>query len=206
MKRAAQNAGYTAEVVSTSDDVGVIQKRIVQNLYQCPVVVCDISGRNANVMFELGMRLAFDKPTVVIKDDKTPFSFDTSPLETLTYPRDLRYTAIEDFLDRLSKKIADTANSNGHDSFLKSFGSFRVAKIDIENASTDSIILEEINSLKTEISNFSRHIKNSTAASETISRTERTLVNQVPPSIRQITTGITAADLIAPAKRRSDEI
>jgi hypothetical protein len=42
-------------------------------------------------MFELGMRLAFDKPTIVIKDDVTKFNFDTSPIKHLQYRRDLRY-------------------------------------------------------------------------------------------------------------------
>jgi hypothetical protein len=36
-----------------------------------PDYLCDVSGKNANVMFELGLRLAFDNPTIIIKDDKT---------------------------------------------------------------------------------------------------------------------------------------
>ncbi len=80
-------AGFDACLVSNADDSGVIQKRIVQNLYNNAMVVCDVSCKNPNVMFELGMRLAFDKPTVVVMDDKTDFSFDTAPIEHLIYPR-----------------------------------------------------------------------------------------------------------------------
>lgn len=149
--RAAIGAGYESELVSEADDVGVIHKRIVQNLYECPVVVVDISGRNANVMFELGMRLAFDKPTVIIKDDKTPFSFDTSPLEHLTYPRDLRYSKVEPFVKHLSEKISKSVEGEGRDSFLKSFGSFKVAEITVEKAPLDELILEEMGVLKSEI-------------------------------------------------------
>lgn len=151
IERAARNAGYDAMLVSEADDVGVIQKRIVQNLYELPIVVCDISGRNANVMFELGMRLAFDKPTVIIKDDRTPFSFDTSPIEHVTYPRDLRFSKIETFQENLSSKIKKSASSDGTTSFLKSFGSFKVAEISVERTSIDELILEEISLLKTEI-------------------------------------------------------
>ena len=57
-------AAFDPRMVSDSDEVSVIQKRIVQNIYNNPIVVCDVSGKNANVMFELGMRLAFDKPVV----------------------------------------------------------------------------------------------------------------------------------------------
>jgi hypothetical protein len=35
------------------------------------------------------MRLAFDRPTIIVKDDLTTYSFDTSPIEHLEYPRDL---------------------------------------------------------------------------------------------------------------------
>lgn len=162
IERAAAIAGFKGVLVSEADDVGVIQKRIVQNLYDCPVVVCDISGRNANVMFELGMRLAFDKPTIIIKDDRTPFSFDTSPVEHVTYPRDLRYTKVEEFQKVLSEKILKSASSSGDDSFLKSFGSFKVADIPVEKASIDELILDELAVMKAEIrsmrnSNSLRH-------------------------------------------------
>jgi hypothetical protein len=64
----------------------VTQKRIVQNIYDNEMVICDVSAKNPNVMFELGMRLAFDKPAIIIKDDKTNYSFDTAPIEHLEYP------------------------------------------------------------------------------------------------------------------------
>jgi hypothetical protein len=48
-------------------------------------------------MLELGMRLAFDKPAVIVKDDKTDYSFDTSSIEHLAYPRDLRFSKIKSF-------------------------------------------------------------------------------------------------------------
>src|SRR5688500_38836 len=56
---AIESVGVSACLVSESDDVGIIQKRIIRNLYENPIVVCDVSGKNPNVMFELGIRLAF---------------------------------------------------------------------------------------------------------------------------------------------------
>ena len=83
ISEAIEKAGVTPNLVSNADDVGIIQKRIIQNLYDNPIVMCDVSSKNPNVMFELGMRLAFDKPTIIVKDDKTTYSFDTSPIEHL---------------------------------------------------------------------------------------------------------------------------
>lgn len=147
-----ENAGFEANIVSNADDIGVIQKRIVQNLYDNPIVICDVSGKNPNVMFELGMRLAFDKPTIIVKDEKTSYTFDTSPIEHLEYPRDLRYNKIEDFKVKLIDKIKKTYNKSQEDpqysTFLKHFGEFKVAKIDQKEVSQQEFIMDEIKSLR----------------------------------------------------------
>jgi hypothetical protein len=145
---------FTPRMVSDSDDVGVIQKRIVQNLYDADIIVCDVSGKNANVMFELGMRLAFDKPVVLIKDDKTTYSFDTGPLEHIPYPRDLRFTKIVSFKAVLAEKVRATyemAKDSKNASFLKSFGQFKVAQLDHSAASPESVLIEMVSDLQREI-------------------------------------------------------
>src|SRR4051794_24255330 len=70
LKTAIKSAGFRPDLVSRSDEVTIIHKTIITNLYDNPIVVCDVSGKNPNVMFELGIRLAFDKPTIIIKDDQ----------------------------------------------------------------------------------------------------------------------------------------
>jgi len=143
-------AGFEPLLVSESDDIGVIHKRIFQNLYELPVVVCDVSCNNPNVMYELGMRIAFDKGvTIIIKDRETPFAktFDTAPIEQLTYPRDLRHNSIEQFKNELSKKIKATWKSFESPSFvsiLRSFGEFQTVEIPIENVSSTEHIIGEL--------------------------------------------------------------
>src|SRR5690606_3931079 len=152
---AIEGAGYEANLVSNADDVGVIHKRIIQNLYENPIVVCDISGKNPNVMFELGMRLAFDKPTIIVKDDETSYSFDTSAIEHIEYPRDLRFSTIVDFKNKLLSKIEATARKFRDDpensTFLKHFGEFKVAKIDRKEVSGQEYIIEELKNLRADI-------------------------------------------------------
>ena len=141
------NAGYVPNLVSDANDTGVIQKRIVQNIYDNEIVVCDVSCRNPNVMFELGMRLAFDKPTVIIMDSKTNFSFDTSIIEHLIYPRDLSYFAIIDFQEKLTEKIKGTieaSKGSNYTTFLKHFGEFKVASIDHTEGSLNEAVLSQL--------------------------------------------------------------
>lgn len=152
LTEAIESVGFFPNLVSNADEVGIIHKRIIQNLYDNPVVVCDVSGKNPNVMFELGMRLAFDKPTIIIKDDKTPYSFDTSAIEHLEYPRDLRFSKIVEFKQKLTAKIVATherAEKDGnYTTFLKHFGEFTVAKIEKKEVSSDQFILEELRSMR----------------------------------------------------------
>lgn len=152
INEAIEDSGFEGNLVSNADDVGIIQKRIIQNLYENPIVVCDVSGKNPNVMFELGMRLAFDKPTIIIKDDKTSYSFDTSPIEHIEYPRDLRFSRIVDFKSKLAEKIKATfeksTNDPSYTTFLKHFGEFKVAKIDKKEVSGQEFILDELKNIR----------------------------------------------------------
>lgn len=152
LSEAIEDADFTPQLVSDADDVGIIQKRIIQNLYENPIVVCDVSAKNPNVMFELGLRLAFDRPTIVVKDDKTTYSFDTSPIEHLTYPRDLRFSRIVEFKELLCEKIKATYEKSVTDpnytTFLKNFGTFKVAELKTELIPKDMLVLEEVKNLR----------------------------------------------------------
>lgn len=133
VRAAIKKAGFEPKLVSDADEIGVIHKRIVQNLYDCPLAVCDVSGKNPNVMFELGMRLAFDKPTIIIKDERTNYSFDISVIEHLQYPSSLHFWSILDFRAELQTKLEATykeaQENSDYSPFLKSFGELIPAKI-----------------------------------------------------------------------------
>lgn len=160
LTEAIESAGFDANLVSNADDVGIIHKRIIQNLYDNPIVVCDVSGKNPNVMFELGLRLAFDKPTIIVKDDKTAYSFDTSAIEHIEYPRDLRFSRIVEFKQKLSEKIKFThqksTNDSSYTTFLKHFGEFTVAKIEKKEVSSQEYVLEELKNIRQTMSRLER--------------------------------------------------
>ncbi|NKW10421.1 RNA helicase [Ochrobactrum tritici] len=155
---AIKTAGYEANLVSAADDIGVIHKRIIQNLYENPIVVVDVSGKNPNVMLELGLRLAFDKPVVIVKDDITSYSFDTSAIEHLTYPRDLRYPTMINFKADLARKIIGTVKASqneGYTTFLGHFGQYKAARLETKEISPENF-LQEFSELKDEIRALAR--------------------------------------------------
>jgi len=153
---------FTVRLVSDADDVGVIQKRIVQNVYSSDIIVCDVSGKNPNVMFELGMRLAFDKATVIIKDDKTDYAFDTGIIEHVPYPRDLRFSRIVTFKAALAEKVLATQRAAkadpSHSTFLKNFGKFQVANLTESVVPADKLTFELLRELQDEMHRMRREL------------------------------------------------
>jgi len=177
---------FSVRLVSDADDIGVIQKRIVQNVYSSDVVVCDVSGKNPNVMFELGLRLAFDKPTIIVKDDKTDYSFDTAVIEHVGYPRDLRFNKIVAFKDLLATKVQQTyraATENpDHSVFLKNFGKFQVAALSEQEVPAQTLTLQLLQDIQSEMATLAARVER-----PTISRRAK---SDRPEIIAQLTASI----------------
>lgn len=163
--KASEKYEITIKLVSDAEDIGIIQKRIVQNLYTSDIVVCDVSAKNPNVMFELGMRLAFDKPVVIVKDSETGYSFDTGIIEHLEYPRDLRFQRIIEFKQKLLEKTEKTLEISRKtpeaSSFLGNFAITKSASIPQKEAKFDEIILEAVSDLQKEIRMLRNRVDNS---------------------------------------------
>lgn len=84
-------AGYQAVRADDVKATNLIHLDILKKLIEAPVAICDLSSRNPNVLFELGIRQAFDRPVVLIQESGTPKIFDIAPLRYLEYSRDMKY-------------------------------------------------------------------------------------------------------------------
>ncbi|MDP3884474.1 MAG: DNA-directed RNA polymerase subunit alpha C-terminal domain-containing protein [Hydrogenophaga sp.] len=98
---------------------------------------------------------AFEVTDSGVKDEKTSYAFDTSAIEHLEYPRDLRFARINDFKQKLAEMIKATHQRATTDStyttFLKHFGEFKVAKLDKKEVSGQEFILDELRALRSAI-------------------------------------------------------
>lgn len=130
----------SADLVSIDDSNDIIVSRIIENLYSCDLVICDVSTSNANVMFELGIRLAFAKPIIIIKDDVTSYNFDLSSIEHVNYDRTLRFQLIEVFMKDLANKATNILK-NYEDGKYKSY----IDTLSIKNYSPTNISEGEVN-------------------------------------------------------------
>ncbi|WPY97613.1 RNA helicase [Christiangramia sp. OXR-203] len=162
---AIEETDFEPRLVSDDVAVGLIHDRIVTNIYNDEIIVCDVSSKNPNVMFELGLRLAFDKPTIIIKDELTGYSFDTGVIEHINYPSSLRFNEIVKFKIELKKRINATYKKSQEESdyspFLKSFGKKIVpASIQQTEIPEGKFILEQINLMRNDL----RSLKNKDSA------------------------------------------
>ena len=109
-----KKAGLLAFRGDSTGKPNIIHIDIVQQLIQAKIAICDLSARNPNVMFELGIRQAFRLPTVLISDLKTPAIFDVAPIRCFRYNSELRYREVLNDQDRLAKVIKETLDSKSH--------------------------------------------------------------------------------------------
>ena len=72
-----------------------------------------MSTRNPNVLFELGIRQAFDKPVVLIQEKGTQKIFDIAPLRYLEYSKDMKYHEVLESQKKLQEAIEATKAAEG---------------------------------------------------------------------------------------------
>ena len=156
---------FKPNLVSDDEAIGLIHERIVTNIYNNEMIVCDVSSKNPNVMFELGLRLAFDKPVIIIKDDKTSYTFDTGVIEHISYPSSLRFGEIVNFKKELAKRIEATykksVETTNYSPFLKGFGKTIIpAKIQGEEITETKFLIDQIYALKDEMKRLRFDLRN----------------------------------------------
>ena len=119
LKPAIEKAGYEADRVDFEKSTNLIQEKILRELINAPMVLCDLSSRNPNVLFELGIRQAFDKPVVLVKDKITERIFDISGLTTADYRNECIVDEVEEDVENISQAIIETKNDNHFNSLIK---------------------------------------------------------------------------------------
>lgn len=105
---AAVNANFNARTAKKSGSE-VIQSTIVNDLDSADLVIVDLTEHNPNVLFELGMRIAFNKPVCLIRAKGTGAIFDIDHmLRVYDYNPCLWASTLEIDVPALCDHIAET--------------------------------------------------------------------------------------------------
>jgi hypothetical protein len=185
---ALRGAGY--ETVSPSAAGSeLIHAEIIRRLEEADLVLCDLSGLNPNVFFELGIRTALDRPLAIVKDNLTPqIPFDLGAVNTLTYDCTLNPWTLSGEIPRLIEHILSSAQApHGGNAMWRYFGlTKRATPAEVVNnpleAKIDLIISEITSGRLWQRSGETQH----QLAAADVAAPEQVIPDHIAASIRKI--------------------
>lgn len=113
VKPAVERTEFKVKRADDIKETNFIHLDILRRLIDAPIAICDLSSRNPNVLFELGIRQAFDKPVVLIQEKGTPKIFDIGPLRYLEYDKGMKYHDVLKTQTDLTEAIIATKSAEG---------------------------------------------------------------------------------------------
>ncbi len=137
---AVVKAGYEPYRVDDDRICDSIIDKILRNLVECEMAVCDLSSRNPNVMYELGIRQAYGKKVVLIQDEKSQPIFDVSAINTIFYNSKRTYEDVIASQNEISEAILSTAKEDSIS--LMSIAKIPSASAEAQSKSDDKQIYE----------------------------------------------------------------
>ncbi len=110
IKPAIYAAGMDPIRADETKNTNLIQLDILRKVIESDIAICDMSAKNPNVFYELGVRQAFDKPTVLMIDDDTTAPFDVSSLRYVDYKKSMGYRDVKNAIKNLAQTLLETYN------------------------------------------------------------------------------------------------
>lgn len=154
---ACLSAGFMPIRADEVKSTNLIALDIVKRIIEADMAICDLSSQNPNVLYEVGIRQAFNLPVTFIKDSKTDRIFDIQGFRDITYDENLRIDTVEDAVSELTEVIQNTyANKNQVNSLVTLLG-IKPAKVSETPISLDTeLILKSIKGLEARMNDNER--------------------------------------------------
>jgi hypothetical protein len=88
---------------------------VIKRIISSDMAICDISSRNPNVFYELGIRQAFNRPVTLIRDSLTERVFDIQGFRDIEYDETLRIDNVEAIINAVSETLINTHASQDNE-------------------------------------------------------------------------------------------
>lgn len=154
IKPACEQAGFNAIRADDEVKTNYIVVEIIKKILDSEIVLCDLSAKNPNVLYELGLRQAFNKKSLLIKDIKTTRIFDIQGLRTIEYDESLRIDSVQKNTTSIAKSLKETFESKENDiNSLIQLLSIKPAKLSesFELSNESSLILKSLKDIQTRL-------------------------------------------------------
>jgi len=201
IRPALESAGYLVGRADSELNQVAIMRDVVAGIERADLVVADMTGRNPNVFYELGLAHGLRKPVVLLAQSAADIPFDLGAYRTVIYqaifdrPPRFRST-IRPQLDSLLRAI-----DNGEVAFgtpLTDFGQ-GPARGSASAEESGEGILEVMARLQTELPSLVEHLERLTAPTEALGNglTNATARLAEAPPGRELAHAIAVADDLA---------
>lgn len=145
------------DILNTSYIAIDVLKRIISS----DMAICDISSRNPNVFYELGIRQAFNRPVTLIRDSLTERVFDIQGFRDIEYDENLRIDNVEVIINSVAETLMNTHASQGNEiNSLISLLGIHSAKItnSVEISKDTELILNSLTTLRSRLTEIEKLI------------------------------------------------
>jgi hypothetical protein len=163
IKPACKKAGYEPIRADDTKASNMIMFDILKKIMECDMAICDLSSKNANVFYELGLRQAFNKKTILITDGRESAPFDIAAFRYVRYNPSLRVDSVLIDTNSISEMLVETeaAPTDDVNSIVKLL-QIQPAHVDkLQLSQQESVVFEMFRTLNNRLSNLSNQINNS---------------------------------------------
>ncbi|EBA13047.1 hypothetical protein [Roseobacter sp. CCS2] len=114
IKPAFTELGFSKiERIDEADEAGQITPGIIKRIHEADWCVADLSGLNANVFYEIGIRHAFQKPIIHMSSEMGEIPFDNSHQNTIEYVHDDPHSH-KKCIDRIKNQVMKANETPDH--------------------------------------------------------------------------------------------
>ena len=203
IKPACKLAGMKPIRADEVKQTNLIHLDILNKTVQSPMAICDISSHNANVMFELGIRQAFDMPVTLIQEQGTGSIFDINGLRYTEYRSEMKYRDVMEAQKAIAKALMETysssqSNNGDINSLIKLLALNNAAKLPLDDkAPSDNWMANQmlqlqgmVSSLGSQLNSYKSHpkVKNINKITNTTPLTQLEIQNILNDITRDIST------------------
>lgn len=159
-KAAIEDAGYKPIRVDEDHISDSIIYKIFDYIQTCPMALCDLSSRNPNVLYELGLRQAYDLPVVLVQDERTERIFDVSGINTIPYSSDRLYESVLKARSDITSAIRANSQGKTQNYSLVKLLSTKKATLEMKPISPSDFESYQLTSIQEEIKEIKRFLRN----------------------------------------------
>lgn len=142
---------YEIIVAHTIQNLGSINDQIFRNIIESDLIISNLTGLNANVMYETAVAHSFGKPTIMISEIGTNLPFDLKTDRTIFFNDSIKGTGLlkKEIFSKITQLESDSTTDNPIVRVIQS--SKLNEQLSKENLSEDETIMKMIFDLSQKI-------------------------------------------------------